>query len=522
VLVVAMHQAMTALASPEAAAAQQARILEAYQSGRFRPMKGSPECAYFYSHWEKYLKGKDFLLPCQGQLPSQHFVINGNGQVNIETGYPTYAVTGFPTVPPTVVLEGRLPEGIPVPETYTFPPSSESTVIDPPTPFTFDVMGHTIPPASSEFNISQPTAGGATKSAVLSETLAPSTVTTAGGTMAQSSYSTSQTDDTFLPTIATHPTYGVSAGSAKSGKESKQRPTSKVMSTSIDNSDESTGVTLTLYVALPPTYPNVGDALTEVVINYLNSTMDAYVFDRYLAEKSTIQYYIYYTQTISNLVRKWNTTWFWRHDISYDLYQSWGSMVVDDDWSRQEAKSTMLASLKKGVYSGTIEQRLGKAIHLDNVQVYMSLPGPKNYTSPYAGLNYTVWQTPTKTVGTYTERVDPFVWDRWRYFGLTLFCATMSTFCIVSVVVNYKQRRRYNKEIWMNLGSEHGVEKLLRTGWKIEGQSDLGMVDSNDKAKWGYREEDSMLIGGFEQNVPLGTEITLSHPSTRTLVDSST
>jgi hypothetical protein len=50
--------------------------------------------------------------------------------------------------------------------------------------------------------------------------------------------------------------------------------------------------------------------------------------------------------------------------------------------------------------------------------------------------------------------------------------------------------------IWGNIGTEQGVEALLSMGWKFK---DSTLMEVYNKAGIGYRDDDSMLLGGYEQ-----------------------
>lgn len=73
----------------------------------------------------------------------------------------------------------------------------------------------------------------------------------------------------------------------------------------------------------------------------------------------------------------------------------------------------------------------------------------------------------------------------------------------------YRQRRRATRDVWGNLGTEQGVDALLNTGWKVEGSK----MEIYDKEGLGYRDDDSMLIGGYEQSAFMGAEITVTQDS---------
>lgn len=60
----------------------------------------------------------------------------------------------------------------------------------------------------------------------------------------------------------------------------------------------------------------------------------------------------------------------------------------------------------------------------------------------------------------------------------------------------YRRRQITKQTIWGNIGTEQGVEALLNTGWKFK---DSTLMEVYNKAGMGYRDDDSMLLGGHEQ-----------------------
>jgi hypothetical protein len=72
-------------------------------------------------------------------------------------------------------------------------------------------------------------------------------------------------------------------------------------------------------------------------------------------------------------------------------------------------------------------------------------------------------------------------------------------------VASYRHRRRAIKDLWGNLGTEEGVDALLNTGWKVKGSK----MEVYDKRGWGYNDDDSMFLGGYEQR-HVGAEITVT------------
>jgi hypothetical protein len=60
------------------------------------------------------------------------------------------------------------------------------------------------------------------------------------------------------------------------------------------------------------------------------------------------------------------------------------------------------------------------------------------------------------------------------------------------------QRRRMHKELWGNLGTEEGVDALLQIALKV---GDDRMKFYN-KGRWGYNDDDSLFMGGYQQCDP--------------------
>ena len=77
---------------------------------------------------------------------------------------------------------------------------------------------------------------------------------------------------------------------------------------------------------------------------------------------------------------------------------------------------------------------------------------------------------------------------------------------ILTLLAALRRRQQIVKEIWGNLGSEQGVDALLSTGWKVKGSK----MEVFKKEGIGYSDDDSMLLGGYEQTAYLGAEITVS------------
>jgi len=100
-----------------------------------------------------------------------------------------------------------------------------------------------------------------------------------------------------------------------------------------------------------------------------------------------------------------------------------------------------------------------------------------------------------------------------RYLGLGIFVGTVVSTLLLTQTASYRRRQRRKKEVWGNLGTAEGVDALLNTGWKVKGSR----MEVYDKKGVGYRDDDSMLMGGYyEQGAYMGAEITVTQDSVTT------
>jgi hypothetical protein len=106
--------------------------------------------------------------------------------------------------------------------------------------------------------------------------------------------------------------------------------------------------------------------------------------------------------------------------------------------------------------------------------------------------------------------LDVEAWNARRYLGLGLLIMTVIGTFLLMQLAEIRKRHRIEQANWGNLATEQGVDDLLRMGWKVDGCK----MEVYDKRKIGYEDNDSMLIGGFQQTVPVGAEITVSQTET--------
>ena len=90
--------------------------------------------------------------------------------------------------------------------------------------------------------------------------------------------------------------------------------------------------------------------------------------------------------------------------------------------------------------------------------------------------------------------------------GIGLLLGTvLGTICL-SQLAGLRRTRQNRREHWGNLATEEGVDELLRTCWKVKGSR----IEIYDKKNVGYKDDDSMLIGGYQQQEIVGAEITVT------------
>jgi hypothetical protein len=84
-----------------------------------------------------------------------------------------------------------------------------------------------------------------------------------------------------------------------------------------------------------------------------------------------------------------------------------------------------------------------------------------------------------------------------------VFCLTLLGTTTLSLLA-YNRRRQLTKQtLWGNIGTEEGLDALLSTGWKLP-KNGSTMMEVYNKEGIGYRDDDSMLLGGYEQSSGAG------------------
>jgi len=96
-------------------------------------------------------------------------------------------------------------------------------------------------------------------------------------------------------------------------------------------------------------------------------------------------------------------------------------------------------------------------------------------------------------------------WSTRQWVGVGIFSFTLVVVLLLMSTALRRRRKRDEQDNWgVKLGTEHDVSEMLNVGW--DGQKIF------EKAKIGYRDDDSIFLGGFEhtQTAPISTATTTS------------
>ena len=325
------------------------------------------------------------------------------------------------------------------------------------------------------------------------------------------------------------------------GDNGEPVPVSAVTGAAIDNS-----VRFNVFLAVPPHTPSLGHILRVAVTMYLNVTSTEYRYRlRQLEEDAwsrsqphgnlfkialdLINEFIgglrkppianlYLIDSDPKIVHYEKDRWWWKYRFRYNSFWHDGKPMLNTTM-RQRIKRHTLAILDAGIstlHEGILDE-IGTEFGLNSTDTFFEVSVRKPSVLPGCGrVDPGPSPTASPTVITEIDQVvsplDTSEWDWRRYFGLAMLLGTVVvTFCLVQLA-GLRRRRMTRKEVWSNIATEEGVEELLRTGWKLRGSQ----MEVYDKKNAGYRDDDSMLIGGFEQCEIVGAEITVTQPESET------
>jgi hypothetical protein len=317
-----------------------------------------------------------------------------------------------------------------------------------------------------------------------------------------------------------------------------------------------------IFMTLPPNWQSTGNALDDALTAALDTAFPQY---RIMTDHNDynwgppsdeIEADIMSYKVKPNRVRKDENHWWWQYSFKYFCYVPGTTDPIDNETGREAFRNVMIwiesTEHQLETISGFAEQMQGISY-----SIQMNPPVPCDecvYMLPCYGLECDLSPTyappapvPESDGGPITTTVppsisptliasidpsgvgappqigiitgeivlDPSAWDWRRYSGLALLLTTvMGTFCL-SQMARLRTAARSRKEDWGNLATEEGVDELLRTGWKVRGS----LMEVYDRKDVGYRDNDSMLIGGYEQRIPVGSEIAVSRTQSETVQD---
>lgn len=262
-------------------------------------------------------------------------------------------------------------------------------------------------------------------------------------------------------------------------------------------------VQVTLYIGLEPLRPSVGFVVGRATTDYLNKTLDDYTFQVGRRKLEGETFWVEYKRATSRIIERLPDLWWWQYNVSYTCFWANTREPIVDAETLDTMSTQMNDSMWQAVNEGDDLELLMRDV-VDDGAMFITMEPP--FGSPDRDASA------TKIFSRLSSPVDVGAWPWWRYVGLGIFSVTIAVTLLVSQIAGHRYRQRMRKDLWGNLGTEKGVEELLTMGWRLRGSKDE-VLEIYDKEKWGYRDDDSMLIGGFEQKEVVGAEVTVTHPS---------
>jgi hypothetical protein len=308
--------------------------------------------------------------------------------------------------------------------------------------------------------------------------------------------------------------------------------------------DNSSQVFLTVYIALQRGDPSRRTLVTRFLSSYLADSNPRFRFEfeddpvfngteeqheaigddytpwrqlrsaQQVGENWTMVHQVTYSDTVNK-----RRLWWWEFNVVYECFRSDSGEPVTDLASLEAISSSMTQTVQDGIDSGDIYQWLrdqysGGMVGIVNMttdsSVFGGREGSSSDSSSSSSSSSDSSDAPPavdpEKLAEYLTPVNPHEWNWMRYLGLGIFLGTVLVTFLLMHLAAYRHRSRAKQELWGNLGTVKGVEEVLQTGWTIKGSN----MEIYDKSKVGYDDDHgSLLIGGFEQRVILGAEITV-------------
>jgi hypothetical protein len=287
----------------------------------------------------------------------------------------------------------------------------------------------------------------------------------------------------------------------------------------------SSQVFLTVYIAFRPREPARRTLVTGFISEYLEDVNPSYEviladhddgLDR-RQQRSVrgldAKWTMVHTATYSDTVKK-GEVWWWEFNLVYDCSSATSSEPVTDPTILEAVSSDIQRTIQGGIDDGSIYVWLGENFSGGNVGIldmtthsYMigDIDGPNVGHTTSDSEDPSGLVDPDK-LAEYRTPVNPNEWNWLRFLGLGVFTGTVLVTFVLMHLAAYRHRAMEKQERWGNLATVKGVEEVLQTGWTIRGTN----MEIFDKSKLGYDDDHgSLLIGGCEQRVILGAEISV-------------
>ena len=243
---------------------------------------------------------------------------------------------------------------------------------------------------------------------------------------------------------------------------------------------------------------------------------------RTLMEERVMEFDMRHVKSPSRvIVQRKDVRWWWLVNVTYRCY--WGD-------NNEPVGQAVMAAIEQNMTSSfddvreTVQGILQKITRDEKLRVRTHEQGvpsaeddAEDMTSPNDSRSITDPPSQAPMAQTTTdddESLDPREWDWRKYAGLGLLVSTLCCATMLRCLGARQQRTRQQRAVWGNLASEEGINTLLGTAWALEGSK----MQVYDKTQMGYRDDDSIFLGGFEQKeAVVGAEIiTETQPTTET------
>lgn len=227
---------------------------------------------------------------------------------------------------------------------------------------------------------------------------------------------------------------------------------------------------------------------------------------------------MFYLDQRSQLYDQEDLAWWWEYDVLYACYDHFTGMPLYNqellDLIANDMKRVLSEAYETGALNSWVSEHYGAPPEGQGVWDFVTNPAliPFRHPQPpnmpignggsgnssltiikpgnMGGDDYLIGNVTISS-----ESLDIHAWDWQRYLGLGILLGTVLSTAFLMTLASYHQKRLREQQLWGNLGTPEGVDELLKTGWKVKG----ARMEVYDKSKMGYEDNDSMLIGGYEQ-----------------------